>query len=270
MIKTINVLIFMGIASFSHLMATDSSIELQWFGQSAFKISYNGKNIMIDPFLTKNPKTPESDKNLDALGKIDLILITHAHLDHVGDSVALSKKNQALVYAPAGLTSVFNSLGELPENLTPRMNKGGTVSPLGSTVKITMVHADHSSEYPVTNATTGKTDIHPGGEPVGYLLEFENGFKIYHMGDTALFGDMKLIGEQFKPDLILIPIGGNFTMDPIAAADATKNYLKPKMAIPMHYGTTPLLKGTPEEYIKALGDSGTKVMVMKPGEKLKF
>lgn len=245
-------------------------IELQWFGQSAFKITNAGKVILIDPYLTQNPKTPEHYKNLDNLGKIDLILISHAHGDHVGDAVALSKKNQVPVYAPAGLNSVFNSLNELPENLTPKMNKGGTVAPFGSLVKISMVHAEHSSEYSVKDPSTGKTMIHPGGEPVGFLLEFENGFKIYHMGDTALFGDMKIIGEKFKPDLILIPIGGNFTMDPKAAAEATKDYLKPKMAIPMHYGTTPLLKGTPEEYIKALGDSPTKVMVMQPGEKLTF
>jgi L-ascorbate metabolism protein UlaG (beta-lactamase superfamily) len=90
------------------------------------------------------------------------------------------------------------------------------------------------------------------------------------MGDTGLFGDMKLIGEHYKPDLILIPIGGHFVMDPKDAAFATKEYLKPRFAIPIHYGTFPLLKGTPEEYIKALGDSPTKVHALKPGDKLEF
>ena len=109
-----------------------------------------------------------------------------------------------------------------------------------------------------------------GGEPAGFIIEFENGFKVYHMGDTGLFGDMSLIGSYYQPDLILIPIGGHFVMNPKDAAYATRQYLKPKYAIPMHYGTNPNLKGTPEEYIEAMGKSTTKVLNMKFWEVVKF
>ena len=110
----------------------------------------------------------------------------------------------------------------------------------------------------------------PGGEPAGFIIQLENGFKIYHMGDTGLFGDMKLIGDYYKPDLILMPIGGHFVMDPVDAAYATKEWLKPKFVIPMHYGTTPVLKGTPQEYVAALGKTSTTVYAISPGDKLEF
>lgn len=245
-------------------------IEVLWLGQSAMRITtVSGKVIMIDPYLTQNPKTPPQYKNLDALGKLDIILVTHAHADHFGDAVELAKKNNAPVWGPAGLDQSLQTLGILPPALAPRMNKGGTITPFPG-VKITMVHADHSSEFVWHNPATGKDETHVGGEPVGFIIELENGFKIYHMGDTALFGDMKLIGERYRPDLIMIPIGGHFVMDPTDAAFATKEFLKPKYAIPMHYGTTPLLKGTPQEYIQALGKTKTKVFAMNPGDKLTF
>jgi L-ascorbate metabolism protein UlaG (beta-lactamase superfamily) len=131
------------------------------------------------------------------------------------------------------------------------------------------VRAEHSSELVHKNAA-GKDEVHVGGEPVGYIIELENGFKIYHMGDTGLFGDMKMIGEYYKPDLIMIPIGGHFVMDPRDAAVATREMLKPRYAIPFHYGTFPMLKGTPEEYVQALGQSPTQVIPMKPGDKVEF
>jgi L-ascorbate metabolism protein UlaG (beta-lactamase superfamily) len=103
------------------------------------------------------------------------------------------------------------------------------------------------------------------GRPAGFIIQLENGFKIYHMGETGLFGDMKLISDYYKPDLILMPIGGHFVMDPQDAAYATKEWLKPKFVIPMHYGTTPVLKGTPQEYMAALGQTTTKVFPINPG-----
>jgi L-ascorbate metabolism protein UlaG (beta-lactamase superfamily) len=109
-----------------------------------------------------------------------------------------------------------------------------------------------------------------GGEPAGFIIQTENGFKIYHMGDTGIFGDMKLIADYYKPDLILMPIGGHFMMDPQDAAYATREWLKPKFVIPMHYGTTAFLKGTPQEYIAALGQTTTKVFAINPGDKLEF
>ncbi|MCE9640380.1 MAG: metal-dependent hydrolase, partial [Betaproteobacteria bacterium] len=216
-----------------------------------------------------NPKTPAQYKNLDALGKIDLLLVTHAHGDHLGDAVALAKKHNVPIWAPAGLNQQLLTLGELPAALVPRMNKGGTITPFPG-VRITQTHAEHSSEILWTNPATQKQETHFGGEPVGFIIELENGFKIYHMGDTGLFGDMKMIGEYYSPDLIMIPIGGHFVMNPKDAAKATKEYLQPKYAIPMHYGTNPFLVGTPQEYMDAMGSSPVKVFPIKEGDKLRF
>lgn len=249
----------------------DGEIKFQWFGQSAFKItSPGGKVIMIDPFITGNPKTPEALKDLDKLGKIDLILITHAHGDHLGDGPTLAKKQKVPMWGPAGLNQSLTTLGELPAELAPRMNKGGVITPLGPDIKIIQTRAEHSSELLWTNPETKKKETHVGGEPIGWIIQFENGVKVYHMGDTGLFGDMKFIGEFYKPDLVLIPIGGHFVMSPEDAAFATKEYLKPKAVVPMHYGTFPALKGTPEEYKAALGNSSVKVIDVDPGGTFAF
>jgi L-ascorbate metabolism protein UlaG (beta-lactamase superfamily) len=244
---------------------------VQWFGQSAFRITTpGGKVLLIDPYLTANPKTPARYRHLDAIARADLILVTHAHADHLGDAPALALRDNVPIIAPAGLADSLAALGIVPPELAPRMNKGGTVAPLGPGVRITMVHAEHSSELLWTNPATGKREVHAGGEPVGYVIEMEDGFRIYHMGDTALFSDMRLIAERYHPNLVLVPIGGHFVMDPADAAYAVREWLKPAAAIPMHYGTTPLLKGTPEEFRAALGDSPTRVFVLAPGESAVF
>jgi len=265
------------VAALAAFLGTQSSalaqgkIEALWLGQAAWKITtVTGKVIVIDPWLINNPKTPAPYKNLDAIGKMDVILVTHGHGDHLGDAVELAKKYNAPVYAPAGLNQSLITLGLLPPELSIRFSKSGTVTPMGPDIKITQVHAEHSSEMVWKNPATGKDETHVGGEPVGFIITLENGFKIYHMGDTGLFGDMRFIGSYYKPDLIMIPIGGHFVMDPKDAAYATKEWLKPKFAVPMHYGTIPQLKGTPEEYIAALGKTATKVMVINPGDKLTF
>ena len=252
--------------------AQPRKIEVHWLGQAAFKITtVGGKVIVIDPFLTQNPKTPPQFKSLDALGKVDLILVTHAHGDHIADAPDLAKKTNAPIVAPAGLNQSLLTLGVLPANLVPRMNKGGTITPLGPEIKITMTRAEHSSEFVWKNPATGKDEVHVGGEPAGFVIEFENGFKLWHMGDTGVFADMKWIGEYYKPDLILIPIGGHFVMSPQDAAVATRDLIKPKFAVPMHYGTFPVLKGTPQEYMQALGPNPTvKVFPINPGDKLEF
>ena len=251
--------------------AARGKVELLWLGQSAFRITTpGGKVIMVDPWLLKNPKTPQQYKDLDSMGKVDLILVTHAHGDHFGDSVELSKKNNAPLWGPAGMNQTLQTLKVLTPEMAPRMNKGGTIEPLGPGIKITMVHAEHSSELAWTDPETKKAEVLVGGEPVGFIIQLENGFKIYHMGDTGLFGDMKMIGDRFKPDLLLIPIGGHFVLSPQDAAYATREWIKPKTAIPMHYGTIPQLKGTPEEYQRALGKTSTKVMVLQPGQKVTF
>src|SRR6266699_2188846 len=254
----------------SVLQAQSGKVEVLWLGQATFKITTpGGKVIVIDPFLTGNPKTPAEYKDLAKLGKVDLILVTHGHSDHVGtlgrtdgscDAADLAKRTGAKVFGPAGLIQTMIDLGWLTAEQGVRFGKGGKVQPLGPQITITQVRAEHSSEVTVTDPATKKTTTHVGGEPAGFIIQLENGFKIYHMGDTGLFGDMKMIGEYYKPDLVLIPIGGGqFVMNPADAAYATRNFLKPKYALPFHYATNPFLTGTPQEYMKALGKSSTKV-----------
>jgi len=198
-------------------------------------------------------------------------LVTHAHFDHFADAPALALMHKVPMYGPAGMNQTVTALGILPAELAPRFGKGGTIMPFGpDSVKITATHAEHSSELGWKNPATGKDEVHVGGEPVGYIIELENGFKIYHMGDTGLFGDMKFIGEYYKPDLVLIPIGGHFVMSPADAAYAVRNYLKPKYALPIHYGTIPQLKGTTAEFSAALGPESNKMLVVNPGEKVEF
>ena len=246
--------------------------EILWLGQAATRITTpGGKVIMIDPWLTTNPKTPANFKTLDALGKVDLILATHAHFDHIADAPALAKMHKVPVYAPAGLNQTWTTLGVLPAELSPRFGKGGTITPFGPTgPKITAVHAEHSSELAWKNPATNKDEVQPGGEPVGFIIEMENGFKIWHMGDTAVFGDMRLIADMYRPDLVLMPIGGHFVMSPADAAMAAREMIKPKYVLPIHYGTTPQLRGTPAEFKAALGNSTVQMLVVDPGQKVEF
>ena len=249
--------------------AQNGKTEVLWLGQSAFRITTpGGKVIITDPWLINNPRTPAQYKNLEALGKVDLLLVTHAHGDHFADAPAIAKLNNIPMYAPGGLNQQVTTLGILPGAQAPRFDKGGKVTPLPG-IKVTATRAEHSSIL-VWKDAAGKEHAHAAGEPMGYIIELENGFKIFHMGDTGVFADMKWIAEYYKPDLVLIPIGGNFTMDPADAAYATRELLKPKYAIPMHYGANPLGKGTPKEYMDALGNSATKVYPLNPGEKVEF
>ena len=246
--------------------------EVLWLGQASVRITTpGGKVIVIDPWLRTNPKTPAGFKQLEALGKVDLVLVTHGHFDHIADAPDLARMHKVPLYGPAGLNQTLSTLGVLSMDLSPRFGKGGTIQPFGpGGVKITATRAEHSSEYVWQNPATTKDEVHVGGEPVGFIVEMENGFKVYHMGDTGLFGDMKFIGEYYKPDLVLIPIGGHFVMSPADAAYAVKNYLKPRYALPIHYGTIPVLRGTPEEFAAALGSDANKMLKVQPGEKVDF
>jgi L-ascorbate metabolism protein UlaG (beta-lactamase superfamily) len=253
------------------IWAQGGKVEVLWLGQSATRITTpSGKVIVIDPFLVNNPKTPAQYKNLDALGKVDVILVTHGHGDHAGDVKDLAAKTGAPVAGPGGLIATMVDLGWVTGEKGIRFGKSGTITPAGPQIKITQVHAEHSSEVTVTDPATKKTTTYPGGEPAGFVIEFENGVKLYHMGDTGLFGDMRLIGEYYKPDVIMIPIGGHFVMDPKDAAYATRELIRPKHAIPFHYGTFPVLRGTPQEYQAALGSTATQIHAINPGDKVEF
>ena len=245
-------------------------VEVMWLGQATFKItSPGGKVIVTDPWLRTNPLTPAAYKQLEAFGKVDVLLVSHGHFDHIADAPALAQMYNVPLRAPGDLANTAMTLGVLPANLLPRMNKGGTVEPVPG-IKVTAVRAEHSSIYVWRNPATGKDETHPGGEAMGWIIELENGFRIYHAGDTAVFGDMKLIGERYRPDLALVPIGGNFTMDPADAAWAVKDLLKPKAVIPRHYGSNPLARGTAAQFSAAMGASPVKVIVATPGQALNF
>jgi len=230
--------------------------EFTYMGHSTFKIkSPGGKTLIIDPWVMNNPACPEELKEVD---QMDIMAITHAHFDHIGDAVELGKKHQPKAVGIFETCVWLNSKGI--ENIAP-MNKGGTQEVDG--IKFTMVHADHSCGIQEEDGS-----IIYGGEAVGYFIEFENGFKVYHAGDTAVFSDMKLISEIYKPELAMIPIGDHFTMSPKEASYACR-FLSAKYVIPMHYATFPVLTGTPEMLRNLTGDiKDLEIIELKPGETL--
>ena len=236
-----------------HAEEIGKGVKVTYLGHSAFKIvSSKDVVIYIDPYLSKNPKTPAEMKTVE---KADLILVTHGHGDHVGDTLAIAEKTNAKIVVILELGRYLTQKGA--KNVV-NMNKGGTYTSHG--IAITMVHALHSSSAP-----EGDQIIYTG-DPAGFIIRFENGFTLYHAGDTGVFGDMKIYGEIYKPELSLLPIGSHFTMDPVEATYAAK-LVGSKYVIPMHYGTFPALTGTPEEFLRLMKDiPQIKVLVLKPGE----
>jgi L-ascorbate metabolism protein UlaG (beta-lactamase superfamily) len=184
---------------------------------------------------------------------VDLILVTHGHSDHTRDLVELAQMTGATVVANFEFALQLVALGVIDAKKVIPMNKGGTVAPLGRGIKVHMVAADHSTAVNLSIL----------GLP-------ENGFKIYHSGDTNVFGDMALIREFHQPDLALICIGGHFTMDPEGAAYAVRELIKPKQVIPIHYGTFPIINRTPAEFKAALGNAPVEVLDVKPGQAVTF
>ena len=266
------------VISFSLLseVAFAGQVEVLWLGHATTRItSTKGKVIIIDPFLKKNPKTPNKYKDLKALGKVDLILITHGHADHTQDLGELGSLTGATIVTNWDLANNLSALGVIDGSKTIGMNKGGTVSPLGRGIKIHMVPAEHSSSVELLLLDRGGPGTNEprhfdGGGAAGYVIELENGFKIYHSGDTDVFGDMALINRFHKPDLALVCIGGFFTMDPERAAYAVRELIPPKQVIPIHYGTYPMINRTPEEFEAALGDAPIEMIHVKPGQAVKF
>ena len=257
-------------------VAAAAEVEVLWLGHATTRItSVGGKVIVIDPFLTKNPKTPARYRDLKALGKVDLILVTHGHSDHTNDLPALARLTGAKVVTNYEYARNLVAFGLLESDNVIAMNKGGSVAPLGRGIKIHMVPAEHSSSVDLRIlglqvSQPNKPRHLAGGDPVGYVVELENGFKIYHSGDTSVFGDMALSRELYQPDLALVCIGGHFTMGPEGAAYAVRELIKPKQVIPIHYGTYPVINRTPAEFKKALGDTPVEMLDVVPGQALRF
>lgn len=253
------------LAALALVSSAAGAAEVQWFGHSALRITTpGGKVILVDPFITRNPVTPEGHKDPAALGRVDLVLVTHGHGDHVGDTSEIAETTGAKVAVNADLGRTLGRLGLVADERLIRFNKGGSIRPLGDEVTITMVRAEHSSEV------VHEGRVHPGGEPVGFVIAIEGDVVLYHAGDTGVFGDMALIRDMYAPDVAFLPIGGHYTMDPAHAAYAVVNLLKTETVVPIHYGTTPVLTGTPEAFAEALGDHPARVVVMEPGEIRKF
>jgi L-ascorbate metabolism protein UlaG (beta-lactamase superfamily) len=227
-------------------------LQVTWLGHATFLIqTQSGSRILIDPWVMGNPACPDSHKDV---GQLDAMLITHAHFDHIGDAVEIGKATGAQIVSIPETSHWLGSKGL--ENLA-EMNKGGTVEVAGC--KVHMVHAVHSC-----GITDGDQVLY-GGEAAGYVVEFEDGFKLYHSGDTAVFSDMSLIGKLLAPDWALLPIGDHYTMGPRSAAEAIR-MLGVKTVVPMHFGTFPVLIGTPDDLRKEADDvSGLEVVDVEPG-----
>lgn len=226
-------------------------VKLTWLGHATFLLDTGDARILIDPWVQNNPACPDELKDL---GSLDAMLITHAHFDHIGDAVEIAKARSPQVVAIPETATWLGSKGV--EN-TIDMNKGGTVQVAG--VKAHMVHAVHSC-----GITDGDQVLY-GGEAAGFVVELNDGFKLYHSGDTAVFSDMAIIGRLLEPDIALLPIGDHYTMGPRSAAEAVR-LLGVKTVIPMHFGTFPVLVGTPQDLRREAGDvDGLEVVDLDPG-----
>ncbi|HKV26878.1 MAG TPA: metal-dependent hydrolase [Candidatus Acidoferrales bacterium] len=229
--------------------------KLTWLGHATFKITtHSGKVIMVDPWVFGNPSCPEALKKFE---RIDTLLITHGHFDHIADAVELGKKFKPQIVAIHETCKWLESKGV---KNTLGMNKGGTQK-VGE-IEVTMVNAIHSCGI----EDDGK--IIYGGEACGYIIRLPGEMTLYHAGDTAVFGDMKLIAELYAPEVAMLPIGDYYTMSPREAAMAIR-LLSLKHVIPMHFGTFPSLTGSPEELKKLTHDiSGLEIHALRPGESI--
>lgn len=229
----------------------DTTAKAYWLGHSAFKLeSPAGKHILIDPFLSQNPKTPDKWKNPT---EVDYILLTHGHEDHVGDTIDIAKRTGCKVVSIVELSALLKNHG-LPEGQAIEMNKGGSID--FEDFSVTMTSANHSASFKGEYA----------GDPAGIIVEFDDDISIYHMGDTNIFYDLELYSDLYSPDIALCPIGDYYTMGPEEAAAAI-GLLQPDFAVPIHYGTFPVLTGDPEDFKAYVEeDTNTTVWIPKVGE----
>jgi len=269
-------LLLAGVMASPLALAAKGETKVHWYGQAAFKIvTPSGGVILIDPWLTA-PTNP--DKNSVAeLTKVDYILVTHGHWDHLKEAVEIGKKTGAVLVAPYGLQANMKSMLGYPEKqatLATGGNVGGTIDLPKAGAKVTFVNAVHGSELTppmIPNPAPGQPTAIPSGNPVGYVLHIDGGPTIYHTGDTDVFADMKLIPMFQKIDLMLANIGGHFGMDPARAALAVE-WVQPTNVIPMHFGTFGLLAGTPEQFRAELAKRNIAdgLIVIKPGDDRSF
>ncbi len=247
--------------------AAPGTTRITWYGHAAFVLTTPaGTVIAIDPWLS-NPLAKDKEA-VEKLGKVDYVLVTHGHFDHVGDAVAIGKATGAKLVTNFELSSALAAAGYPKEQATMATagNIGGTFA-LGGDATVTIVPALHSSTFKKDDASPTEAT----GNPLGFVIHVKGGPTVYHTGDTDVTSDMQIVGKRHKVDLMLACIGGHFTMDPAGAALAA-SYVHPRAIVPMHYATFPLLQGTPAELEKELVKRGVKASVveMKVGETREF
>jgi L-ascorbate metabolism protein UlaG (beta-lactamase superfamily) len=227
--------------------------SLTWLGHASFRLdTAGGKRIYVDPFLNGNPWCPEAELQPE---RVDIVAITHGHADHTGDAVEIAKRFEPEIVAQVELKTWLGNQGA-PVGELPGINKGGVQEIDG--ISFTMTNAFHSSSAPDGSYT---------GEACGFVIGLDNGKSVYFAGDTCVFSDMQLIGRLYAPDLAVLPIGGWFVMTPKEAALALE-LLGVKRCVPCHYGTFPILSGTPEELRQAAPDA--EVVELRPGQTIEL